>query len=91
MQPINELNVNYQLQKVEDTHVAIAETKPDAEDRRDEPHYEVMGAIQALLQRANLESENGFTVVINVQGSTESGRVIQCVVLEDCQGPLEMH
>jgi hypothetical protein len=91
MQSITNINLDDQLRQAGTGHVAVVETKPDPEDRHDKPNYEVMGAIQALLQRANLESENGFTVVIDVQGSTEAGRILQCVVLDNCLGPLAIH
>jgi hypothetical protein len=88
MRPLKNVSVDHTLQHVTGEHTVTQTTRPDPSDDRNHAELVIHGILMTLLPQLNMASENEFTVVIHVQGSTESGRIIQAAVLDSMEGPL---
>ena len=84
MQHLNAVTVDEHLKLVQPEHTGTVTTTPEP----DNDYAQIVMAIERLLCHANLSSENQFTVVVDVQGSSDSGRIVQLTVLDAHQGPL---
>ena len=84
------LSLDSCLRSIRPEHVAVTSIDPDTSDNRQAAEGANLEKIISLLTTLNLASENGFTIVIDVQGSTEAGRIIQAAVIDAAEGPREV-